>query len=65
MPFPREVAQCVQCGGDIYDGDEVARIYDEGEAFVHNGWGYRCAKEYAMERTYDAIGVIDTKLDVN
>lgn len=64
MSFPREVAQCEHCRGEIYDGDEVARI-DDGGGFVHNGYMQNCATEYAMERTYDAKGVIDTKLDVN
>lgn len=62
--FPREVTECAHCHGEIYEGDEVARIDDAG-GFVHNGYRKKCASEYAMERVYDAVGVIDTKLDVN
>lgn len=58
-----EVTTCVQCRGEIYEGDEVARIDDNG-GFVHHGWNTSCSEEYAKERVYDAIGVIDAKLNV-
>lgn len=54
-PEPREVAECAWCGGEIYEGDEVARI-DDGRGYVHTG---DCAKDYAFERTFDVVGVID------
>jgi hypothetical protein len=63
---PREVTTCAYCSGEIYEGDEVARI-DDGAGFVHHGWngvGSKCSEEYAKERVYDAIGVIDVKLNV-
>lgn len=59
----REIATCAQCCGEIYEGDEVARI-DDGGGFVHDGWNTTCSEEYAKERVYDAIGVIDAKLNV-
>ncbi|GGF88175.1 hypothetical protein [Paenibacillus abyssi] len=65
--YPREaavIAFCAHCRGEIYVGDEVLRI-DDSFDFVHNGWGTKCAAEYAMERVYDAVGVIDANSDVN
>lgn len=63
------VATCAHCRGEIYEGDEVKRI-DNGSrgAYVHDGWtgrGTNCAAEYAMERVYDAEGVIDRNCNVN
>lgn len=51
------VAECTQCRGEIYVGDEVYRI-DDGEAYVHSGYGFNCARIYAIERVYDAEGTI-------
>ncbi|GMK47606.1 hypothetical protein PghCCS26_47360 [Paenibacillus glycanilyticus] len=61
------VAHCAHCRGEIYEGDEVKRI-DGVDDFVHDGWagrGTNCAAEYAMERVYDAAGVIDRNCNVN
>ena len=56
------ITACAWCRGEIYEGDEVYRIgtYAEGDAggFVHGGWGRICAEKYAMERVYDAAGII-------
>lgn len=57
------VATCAWCRGEIYAGCEVARI-DDGGGFVHAGWRERCADEYAAERVYDAVGVIDRDCNV-
>ncbi|ANY67698.1 hypothetical protein BBD42_15405 [Paenibacillus sp. BIHB 4019] len=54
------VADCAQCRGEIYVGDDVRRIDDSGD-YVHAGWGRDCAEKYAMERVYDAEGVINDK----
>jgi len=59
-PEPAEVAECAYCGGEIYEDDEVARI-DDGGGFVHEG---RCQREYAFERVYDAVGVIDRNKNI-
>ncbi|TCM89645.1 hypothetical protein EV294_112110 [Paenibacillus sp. BK033] len=61
------VATCAHCRGEIYEGDEVKRI-DDGGGYVHDGWtgtGTNCAAEYAIERVYDAEGVIDRNCNVN
>lgn len=60
---PAEIATCAYCRGEIFEGDEVARIDDAG-GFVHYGWNTDCSEEYAKERVYDAIGIIDAKLNV-
>lgn len=52
------VAECAHCRGGIYAGNEVMRIKESGE-YVHNGYGFSCASDYAMERVYDAEGAID------
>jgi len=63
-PEPAAVAECAWCRGEIYEGDEVKRI-DDGGGFVHDGWKRSCAAEYAMERVYDAEGVIGRDLTIN
>ncbi|WP_018755161.1 hypothetical protein [Paenibacillus terrigena] len=60
IPEPYVVAECAQCGGDIYEGDEVSRI-DDGGGYVHD----RCATTYAMERVYDAAGIIGKDGEIN
>lgn len=49
-----EVAHCLRCRGEIYVGDEVWRV-DDGLGYVHDA----CAHDYALERTFDAHGLID------
>lgn len=58
------VAVCAWCRREIYVGDEAARI-DNAGGFVHAGWGERCAREYAFERVYNHIGIIDVDLTIN
>ena len=60
---PPVVAYCAQCGGEIYAGDEVKRIDDGG--FTHNNYGYDCARDYAEERVYDAIGTINIRREID
>ncbi|MEW9697993.1 hypothetical protein [Paenibacillus sp. SI8] len=60
---PLTVAHCEWCGREIYAGDEVKRIDDNG-GFVHGDDDMECAKELAYERVYDAEGTITAKLDV-
>jgi hypothetical protein len=58
------VAYCAWCGGEIYAGDEVRRV-DESGRFVHDVAAYvDCAKEYASERVYDAIGTISERGEI-
>jgi len=59
IPDP-SVAECAQCGGDIYIGDEVSRI-DDGGGYVHD----RCAATYAIERVYDAAGIVGKNGEIN
>lgn len=61
---PAVVANCEQCGGEIYAGDEVKRI-DDGGGFVHNGYGYDCATRYAEERVFDAMGTINIRGEID
>lgn len=60
---PAIVANCAQCGGEIYAGDEVKRTPD-GET-LHNGYGYDCAKEYADLRTFNAMGTINIRGEID
>lgn len=55
------IDSCEYCGGEIYEGDEVARI-DDGEGFVHLD---RCSEKYAFERIYDRVGVINADQTIN
>lgn len=63
-PEPREVAECAWCGREIYEGDEVARV-DDGGGYVHEGDYDSCADQYARERVFDAIGVIDRNKNIS
>ncbi|GIQ63661.1 hypothetical protein PACILC2_22290 [Paenibacillus cisolokensis] len=47
------VALCMGCGGEIYEGDEVRRIREDG-ALVHNNGV--CDVEFAFDSVYDAEG---------
>jgi hypothetical protein len=64
------VAECAWCRGAIYAGDEVARIDDDsldgqyGRGYVHDGWGTKCAAEYAFERVYDVKGTINDRKEI-
>lgn len=58
------VATCERCGGEIYAGDEVARI-DDGGGFVHDDADRRCSEDYAKEQVYDRIGVITEDQTIN
>jgi len=60
-PEPVEVADCVYCGGEIYEGDEVARL-ENGEGYVHSEW---CSLEYARTIVYDVAGVIDRNKNIS
>jgi len=60
-PEPVEVAECAWCGGEIYEGDEVARL-SSGEGFVHHD---RCSLEYARSIVYDEAGVIDRNKNIS
>jgi hypothetical protein len=61
---PAVVAECVQCGGEIYTGGEVKRI-DDGGGYVHNNYGMDCAVKYAEERVYDAMGTINIRGEID
>lgn len=50
----RELTECAQCHGEIYEGDDVRRVKESGE-FVHES----CAEEFAAQLVYDAEGTID------
>ncbi|MNI94715.1 hypothetical protein D3C73_1528570 [compost metagenome] len=55
MPEPRVVAECCQCGREIYAGEVGARVDGESWAYVHD----YCAFDYAIERIFDGMGVIN------
>ena len=59
-PEPVEVAECVYCGGEIYEGDEV-HVLKSLRDYVHSD---KCATEYAMQEMYDCYGVIDRNKNI-
>lgn len=53
IPEPAAVCDCAKCREPIAVGDAVMRI-DDGDGYVHED----CAAAYAMERVFDAEGVM-------
>jgi len=59
-PEPREVAECAWCGGEIYEGDEVAVVigsFGSRTEYIHAD--NECKAEYAYSVAYELVGVID------